>query len=168
MVSKTQKDLQDLQVILGVFQELFIQTHIILGTRAMFSFKNKNITTEYRPVNTGWSNNTKSVRKLEKTRFIFDGFLLHKSVCWNGVLRRHFLGIEMQHWNKCLKSLFKDFVSFWSTLSTPSQRDAWKKLKIPKVGKGCSNLASFYGSHIDGIVYVKQISLGLARTLKKY
>ena len=34
MVSKTQKDLQDLQVILGVFLELFIQTHIILGTRA--------------------------------------------------------------------------------------------------------------------------------------
>ena len=29
-----------------------------------------------------------------------------------------------------------------------------------------SNLAYFYGSHIDGFVFVKQISLGLARTLQ--
>ena len=27
------------------------------------------------------------------------------NVCWNGVLRRHFLGIKMRHWNKCLNSL---------------------------------------------------------------
>ena len=31
-----------------------------------------------------------------------------------------------------------------------------------------SNLVSFHGSHIDGIVCVKQIGLGSARTLKKY
>ena len=31
-----------------------------------------------------------------------------------------------------------------------------------------SNLASFYGSHIDEIVCVKQIGLGSAMTLKKY
>ena len=30
------------------------------------------------------------------------------------------------------------------------------------------NLASFYGSHIDGIVCVKQIDLGSARTLNKH
>ena len=29
----------------------------------------------------------------------------HPTVCWNGVLRGHFLGIKMQHWNKCLISL---------------------------------------------------------------
>ena len=29
-----------------------------------------------------------------------------------------------------------------------------------------SNLVIFYGSHIDGIICVKQIGLGLARTLK--
>ena len=27
------------------------------------------------------------------------------TVCWNGVLGRHFLGIKMEHWNKCLSSL---------------------------------------------------------------
>ena len=27
------------------------------------------------------------------------------TVCWNGVLCGHFLGIKMQHWNKCLSSL---------------------------------------------------------------
>ena len=27
------------------------------------------------------------------------------TVCWNGVLRGHFLGIRMQHWKKCLSSL---------------------------------------------------------------
>ena len=46
--------------------------------------------------------------------------------------------------------------------------DAWKKLKLPKVVKGASNLASFYDSHIYGIVYVKQIDMGSARTLKTY
>ena len=34
--------------------------------------------------------------------------------------------------------------------------------------KDASNLASFYGSQVDGMVYVKQIDLGSARTLKKY
>ena len=34
MVSKTQKDLQDLQVILSCCFLIFIQTHIIFGTRA--------------------------------------------------------------------------------------------------------------------------------------
>ena len=27
------------------------------------------------------------------------------TVCWNGFLWGHFLGIKMQHWNKCLSSL---------------------------------------------------------------
>ena len=27
------------------------------------------------------------------------------TVCWNGVLRGHFLGIKMRHWTKCLSSL---------------------------------------------------------------
>ena len=35
------------------------------------------------------------------------------------------------------------------------------------MAKDASNLASFYCSHIDGIVCVKQIGLGLAKTLKK-
>ena len=35
------------------------------------------------------------------------------------------------------------FVNFWITLSTPSQRDAWKKLKLPKVGKGHLKLSFF-------------------------
>ena len=52
-----------------------------------------------------------------------------------------------------------NFVSFWSTLSTPSQRDTLKKLKLP-----ASNLTSFNRSHIC----VKQIGLESARTLKKY
>ena len=74
----------------------------------------------------------------------------------------------MQHGNKYLSLFLKDFVSFLSTLSTPSQMDAWKKLKLPKLVKDASNLASFYSSHIDGIICVEQIGLGLARILKKY
>ena len=65
------------------------------------------------------------------------------TLCWNGVLGGHFLGIKMQYWNKCLSSLLQDFVSFWSTLSTLSQRDAWKKLKLPKIGKECHKLSFF-------------------------
>ena len=42
-----------------------------------------------------------------------------------------------------------------------------KKLKLPKVVKDASNLA-FYGSHIVGIVCVKQIGLESARKLNKY
>ena len=38
------------------------------------------------------------------------------TVCWNGVLHWHFLGIKMHHWNKCLNSLLWDFFSFRSTL----------------------------------------------------
>ena len=52
--------------------------------------------------------------------------------------------------------------------ATSSQRDAWKKLKLPKVGKGCLKLSFFYGSHIDEIVCVEQIGLESAMTLKKY
>ena len=37
-----------------------------------------------------------------------------------------------------------------------------------KLVKDVSNLAFFDGLHIDGIVCVKQIGLGSARTLKKY
>ena len=43
---------------------------------------------------------------------------------------------------------------------------ALKKLKLPTVGRGCLKI-SFYGSHIDGIICVKKIDLGLARTLEK-
>ena len=53
-------------------------------------------------------------------------------------------------------------------LSTPSKMEAEKQLKLPIVCKEVSNLAIFYGSNIDGIVCVKQIDLGLARTLNKY
>ena len=54
-------------------------------------------------------------------------------------------------------------------LSTLRQKDAWKKIKLQKVGiKNASDLASFYGSHMNGIVFVKEIGLGSARTLKKY
>jgi hypothetical protein len=42
------------------------------------------------------------------------------------------------------------------------------KYNYQKFVKDTSNLATFYGLHIDGIVCVKQIGLGLARTLKKY
>ena len=34
----------------------------------------------------------------------------------SGVLRRHFLRIKIQHWNKCMSSFSYNFVSFWSTL----------------------------------------------------
>ena len=54
------------------------------------------------------------------------------TVCWNGVLRGHFLGIKMHHWNNSQSSLLEDFVSFWSTLWTLCQRDAWKKAKTIK------------------------------------
>ena len=40
--------------------------------------------------------------------------------------------------------------------------------KSQKLVEDALNLASFYDSHIDGIICVKQIGLGLARTLKKY
>ena len=48
--------------------------------------------------------------------------------------------------------------------------DAWKKLKVPKFNlvKDASNIAIFYGSHIDGIVCVEQIDMGSARTLNEY
>ena len=46
--------------------------------------------------------------------------------------------------------------------------DAWKKLNYQKLVKDASNLASFYGSHIDGMVCVKQIDLRSARTSKFY
>ena len=48
-------------------------------------------------------------------------------VCWNGVLRGHFLGIKMEQ--------------FLKYLIDQSQRDAWKKLKQPKVGKWCLKLS---------------------------
>ena len=38
-------------------------------------------------------------------------------------------------------------INVWAQMS---QMDAWKKLKLPKVGKGCLKLSFFYGSHIDG------------------
>ena len=77
------------------------------------------------------------------------------------------LGMKMLQWNKRLSSLLQDFVSFWSTLSTPSERDAWKELKLPKFGKQCLKL-SFFLWFFDGIIFVKQIGLGSAKTLKKY
>ena len=43
-----------------------------------------------------------------------------------------------------------------------------KSQNYQKLVKYASNLASFYDSHIDGIVPVKQIDLELARRLKKY
>ena len=55
-------------------------------------------------------------------------------ICWNGGLQGHFLGIKMQHWNKWLSSLYMILLVF-GTLSTPSKKDAWKKLQLPKVGK---------------------------------
>ena len=62
------------------------------------------------------------------------------------------------------------FHKIFLVLDVPYQRDAWKKLQLPKLGKGCLKFSYFYGSHsrIDGILYVKQISLGSGRTLKKY
>ena len=55
-----------------------------------------------------------------------------------------------------------------SELILLSQRDAWKKPKLPKVEKNALNSASFYGSHIDGIICGKHIGFGFARTIKKY
>ena len=34
------------------------------------------------------------------------------TVRWNGVLRKHFLGIKMQHWNKCLSSFLQVLLVF--------------------------------------------------------
>ena len=60
----------------------------------------------------------------------------------NRVLRGHFLGIKMLQWNNSL-TFMSNFGSFWSPCSTPSERDVWKYLKLPKFDKGYSNLASF-------------------------
>ena len=43
-----------------------------------------------------------------------------------------------------------------------------KSYKYQKLVKDASNIAIFYGSHIDGIVCVKQMDMGLARKIKKY
>ena len=53
-------------------------------------------------------------------------------------------------------------------LIDPESNGCLKKAKLPKLVKDASNLASFYGSHIDGVVCVKHIDLGSAKTLKKY
>ena len=85
------------------------------------------------------------------------------TVCWNGVLRGRFLGIKMQYWNTCLSSILYDFASFWITyLNNPESKRCLEK------AKNYQNLASFDGSYIDGIICVKQNSLGSARTWKKY
>ena len=64
---------------------------------------------------------------------------------------------------------FVRFGSFWSMyLIDPKSKGCLKKVKSPKFGKGCLKLVSFYGSKMNGIVCVKQIGLGLVRTLKKY
>ena len=57
-----------------------------------------------------------------------------------------------------------------TTLSSQIQKPEFWSFHIrywKKFVKDVSNLASFYGSHINGIVCVKQIGLGFARTLKK-
>jgi hypothetical protein len=43
-----------------------------------------------------------------------------------------------------------------------------KSYKDQKLLKDTSNLAKYFGSHIDGIVCVNPIGLESARTLKKY
>ena len=61
--------------------------------------------------------------------------------------------------------IFKVFEeSYWPRVKGMPE----KSLNYQRLVKHASNLASFYGSHIDGIFYVKQIDLRLARTLKKY
>ena len=40
-------------------------------------------------------------------------------------------------------------------LIDPESKRCKETLKLPNIGKDASNLASFYGSHIDGIIYVK-------------
>jgi hypothetical protein len=42
-----------------------------------------------------------------------------------------------------------------------------KSYNYQKLLKDASNLASFYNSNIDGIVFIKQIGVGSARPLKK-
>ena len=63
---------------------------------------------------------------------------------------------------------FIRFCYFLKYLIDPESNGVWKKLKLPKFVKDTSNLASFYDSHIHGIVFVIQIGLGSARTLKEY
>jgi hypothetical protein len=49
----------------------------------------------------------------------------------------------------------------------PKSKGCLEKAKTTKVGiEDASNLAYFYGSHIDGIFCVNQIGFGSARTLK--
>ena len=49
------------------------------------------------------------------------------TVCWNRVLRGHFLGIKMQHWNKCLTSPFIRFLLVFEVPYRPRVRHpAWK------------------------------------------
>ena len=77
------------------------------------------------------------------------------TVCWNGVLHGHFLGIKMQHWNECL-STYK--------ISQVFEVPYRPQVKYRKFVNDTSNLTSFYSSHSDAIICVKQIGLGLART----
>ena len=60
-------------------------------------------------------------------------------------------------------------IKLWLYLINPKSKGCLEKAKATKkMVKDVLHLASFYGSHIDGIVCVKQIDLGSARTLKKY
>ena len=50
-------------------------------------------------------------------------------------------------------------------LINPESKGCLEKAKTPKVA---SNLASFYGSHIDEIICVKHIGSGSAMTIREY
>ena len=62
---------------------------------------------------------------------------------WMGFYPDIFLGIKMLQWNKSLRSFMSNFGTFWSPCWTPCERDVWKYLKLPKVDKRYSYLASF-------------------------
>ena len=60
---------------------------------------------------------------------------------------------------------FIRFCWFLKYLVDPESKGCLEKAKTTKscMLKDASNLASLYGSHIDGIVYVKQIGLGVGQ-----
>ena len=70
--------------------------------------------------------------------------------------------IEIHVWAHFYKILLVFEVPYWPRV----KEMPGKKLKLPKVGKHTSNLASLYVSHIDAIIIMKQICLGLARNTK--
>ena len=58
-------------------------------------------------------------------------------VFWNRVLRRHFLGIKMEHWNNFVWAHFYKIFEIFEVPYWPESKGKGKELKLAKVCKGC-------------------------------